>query len=205
VKITGLLQSRFRGSSPPFGTLLSSHKRGFSSDNQVPARPGSSPVVPVCGYKNRYRAAAASFLLLLLILGASLAGAAEAKKFGPYSKAEILEILHKAYSDWQGDRSEKLVLLIDDGQAFTFAGSDPNGLSISLIEIIRTLAHKKISIWQVTDIFHNHNNPRDGFSPTDRALFDTLRKAGINAGFHIFYPENRRIRTLEPSAVVAIR
>jgi len=82
----------------------------------------------------------AALFLLILVLFAGLAGAAEAKKFGPYSEAEVLEILNKAFADWQGDRSEKLVLVINDGQAFTFAGSDPNGLSVSLVEIIRALA-----------------------------------------------------------------
>jgi hypothetical protein len=137
--------------------------------------------------------------LILLSLWTSLAAAAPSKdeQYGPYSEVEVLEILHKAYADWQGDWSEKLVLVIDDGQTFTFAGSNQNSVSISLVEIIRTLARKEVSIWQVTDIFHNHNNPRDGFSPTDQALFETLSKAGIKAGFHIFYPETRRIRTLQ--------
>ncbi len=110
----------------------------------------------------------------------------------------MLEILQKTYADRRGDKSEKLVLLIDDGQIFTFAGSDPNGFSVSLAEIIRTLARKEVSICQVTDIFHNHNNPRDGFSPTDRAPYETLSKAGIKTGFHIFYPETRRIKTHNP-------
>lgn len=197
MKIIEYLQRRFGGSSPPFGTLLSSHKRGFSPGNQVPGCPGLSPVVPVYGYKNSYRPAVASFLVVFLILGACLAGAGEAKKFGPYTEAEVLEILRKAYVDWQGDKSEKLVLLADDGQVFTFAGSNQSSVSISLVGIIRTLARKEVSIWQVTDIFHNHNNPRDGFSATDEALFESLRKAGIKAGFHVFYPETRRIKTLE--------
>ncbi len=144
------------------------------------------------------RSIPAFLLLLSLWTGLAAAAPSREKRFGPYSEAEVQEILHKAYADWQGDRSEKLVLLIDDGQAFTFAGSNPNGLSVSLVEIIRTLARKEISIWQVTDIFHNHNNPRDGFSQTDLVLSDTLQKAGIKAGFHIFYPETRRIKSRDP-------
>ena len=141
-----------------------------------------------------------AFLLLLsLWTGLAAAAPSKEKQYGPCSEAEVLEILHKAFADWQGNRSEKLVLLVEDGQTFTFAGSGPNSISVSLVEIIRTLARKEVSIWQVTDIFHNHNNPRDGFSPTDRALFETLRKAGIKAGFHIFYPETRRIKTLDPA------
>lgn len=42
----------------------------------------------------------------------------------------------------------------------------------------RTLARKEVSIRQVTDIFHNHNNPRDIF--------------------HIFYPEGRMIKAHDP-------
>ena len=150
---------------------------------------------------------AVSALLLLIILGAGLAVGrpTDEKRYGPYSEAEIVDVLRKVFSDWQGDKTEKLVAIAEDGQVFPFQGTGPNAISVSLVDIIRTLAHKKISIWQVTDIFHNHNNPRDGFSATDQALFDMLRKAGIKAGFHIFYPENRRIRTLEPSAVATTR
>jgi hypothetical protein len=125
------------------------------------------------------RSTAAFLLLVFLWTGLAAAAPSREKRFGPCSEAEVLEILHKAYADWQGDRTEKLALLIDDGQAFTSAGSNPNGPSVSLVEIIRTLARKENGIWQVGDIFHNHNNPRDGFSQTDPALFETLRKAGI--------------------------
>jgi len=111
----------------------------------------------------------------------------------------MVEILVKAYDDWHGDRSERLVLLTDDGQVFTFRSSSENAFSVSLVEIVRTLARKEVSIWQITDIFHNHNNPRADFSTADLALFRTLQKAGIKAGFHIFYPETRRIKTLDPA------
>ena len=136
--------------------------------------------------------------LLLLILGTGLAEAGRDRHFGPYREREAVEILVKAYADCQGDRTERLVVLAEDGQVFTFGGKTENYFSVTLNEIIRELARKELSIWQITDIFHNHNNPKDVFSVADKAAWESLRKAGIKAGFHIFYPETRRIKTFDP-------
>ncbi len=125
--------------------------------------------------------------------------AAEDTTFGPFTKEQMTENLAKVFIDWQGDKSEKLVLVAEDGQLFTFGGNDPNAVAVTLPVMIRTLAKKGLSIWQVTDIFHNHNDKKT-FSPTDTALRNNLRKAGIKAKFHIFYPETRRINTLDEPA-----
>ena len=119
--------------------------------------------------------------------------------FGPFNKDQMTENLSKVFADWQGDKSEKLVLVAETGQMFTFGGKDKNAVAVTLPVMIRTLAKEGLSIWQVTDIFHNHND-KTTFSPTDVTLRDNLRKAGIKAKFHIFYPETRRINTLEDPA-----
>jgi len=143
-----------------------------------------------------------STVLLLAGLAANLVGpwgfahAEEPVKYGPYTEAQMTEILVGIFSDWQGDKTEKLILVTDVGGVFVFKGTGTHEISISLTEIIRTLARKETSIWQITDVFHNHNNPREGFSQSDRALAETLERVGIKAGFHIFYPENRRIKSL---------
>ena len=120
--------------------------------------------------------------------------------FGPFNKEQMTENLVKAFADWQGDKSEKLILVAETGQLFTFTANDKNSVGVTLPVIIRRLAKEGLSIWQVTDIFHNHNERQHTFSPTDLALRDNLRKAGIKAKVHIFYPETRRINTLDDPA-----
>lgn len=117
--------------------------------------------------------------------------------FGPFNKEQMTANLAKAFSDWQGNKEEKLVLVAENGQMFEFTSGSKNDVGITLPVIIRRLAKEGLSIWQVTDIFHNHNEKQHTFSPTDLALRDNLRKAGIKAKIHIFYPETRRINTLE--------
>jgi len=117
--------------------------------------------------------------------------------FGPFNKEQMTENLVKVFADWQGDKSEKLVLVAETGQMFTFTANDKNSVGVTLPVIIRRLAKEGLSIWQVTDVFHSHNEKQHTFSPTDLALRDRLRKAGIKAKVHIFYPETRRINTLE--------
>ncbi len=127
--------------------------------------------------------------------------AAEGDTFGPFTKDQMTEHLTKAFSDWQGNKEEKLVLVADNGQIFEFTSGKKNEVGVTLPVIIRRLAKEGLSIWQVTDVFHNHNEKQQSFSPTDLALRDGLRKAGIKAKVHIFYPETRRINTLdEPPA-----
>ena len=123
--------------------------------------------------------------------------AEETATFGPFSKEQMTENLAKVFSDWQGDKTEKLVLVAENGQMFEFTSGSKNDVGVTLPVIIRRLAKEGLSIWQVTDIFHNHNEKQHTFSPTDLALRDNLRKAGIKAKVHIFYPETRRINTLE--------
>ncbi len=126
--------------------------------------------------------------------------AEEGATFGPFNKDQVTEHLAKAFSDWQGNKEEKLVLVADNGQIFTFTSGKKNEVGVTLPVIIRRLAKEGLSIWQVTDVFHSHNEKQQSFSPTDLALRDGLRKAGIKARVHIFYPETRRINTLEEAA-----
>ena len=121
----------------------------------------------------------------------------DAATYGPFNKDQVTEHLTKAFGDWQGDKTERLVLVADNGQIFTFTSGSKNEVGVTMPVIIRRLAKEGLSIWQVTDIFHSHNEKQQTFSPTDLAMRDGLRKAGIKAKVHIFYPETRRINTLE--------
>lgn len=134
-------------------------------------------------------------IALVLFLFAVCANLVSGRATERYTKPQIIKLLIKTFPDWQGDKSEKLVFVVADGQVFTFGGG-PNAVSGSLLNIIRTLARKGQHLGTVTNVFHSHKWP-DGFSPTDVALCKTLRKIGFTGEFQIFYPETRRIKTLD--------
>ena len=139
-----------------------------------------------------------SVILFLFGLGVSLVDGWAAEQAdspaasGFYSEPQLIELLTKIFSDWQGDKSEKLIFITEDGQAFTFGNGGPNAVSINLLDVIRTLARKGQHLGTVTNIIHSHRWP-DRFSPTDIALFKTLRKVGFAGKFQLFYPETHRI------------
>lgn len=113
-----------------------------------------------------------------------------------YTEPQLIELLTKIFADWQGDKSEKLIFITSDGQVFIFGNGGPNAVSVSLLSIIRTLAREGQHLGTVTNIVHSHKWP-DGFSPTDVALCQTLRKVGFIGAFQLFYPGPRRIKTLK--------
>lgn len=141
-----------------------------------------------------------AIILLFISLNICLiAGRASEKKgslitYGIYSESDIIKILKKAFSDWQGDKSEKLIFITADGQIFRFGNNDPNGISISLGNVVRTLARKGQHLGTVTNIFHNHKWEQ-AFTSTDTILETTLRKLGFVGEFQLFYPETCRIKT----------
>lgn len=143
-----------------------------------------------------------SVVLLLASLGLCLVDGWAAERPGPqaaagfYAEPQLVELLVKTFPDWQGDKSEKLIFITEDGQVFTFGGGDPNAVSVSLLNIIRTLARQGQHLGTVTNIVHSHKWP-DGFSPIDVELCKTLRKVGFIGAFQLFYPETRRIKTLK--------
>lgn len=108
---------------------------------------------------------------------------------------EIIQILKKEYSDWQGNRSEKLIIFCQDGQIFRFSNNNQNRVSIRLADIIRTLARNGNSLASVSVITHNHKWP-DDFSEEDRSLLITLRKYGFRGRFLVYYPERRLVKEL---------
>jgi hypothetical protein len=109
------------------------------------------------------------------------------------SDGELIQILKKEYSDWEGNRTEKLIFICQDGQIFQFRGGSQNKVSIGLANIIRTLARNKNSLTSVSAIVHNHKWP-DDFSEEDKALFMTLWQHGFRGRFLVYYPEKGRIK-----------
>jgi len=109
--------------------------------------------------------------------------------------AKLIQILKKEYSDWEGNKTEKLIFICLDGQTFQFRGGGQNKISIKLADLIRTLARNGNSLMSVLAVVHNHKWP-DGFSEEDKAFLKTLRQYGFRGKFLIYYPEKCRIREL---------
>ncbi|HDT13899.1 MAG TPA: hypothetical protein ENO03_06020 [Candidatus Aminicenantes bacterium] len=123
--------------------------------------------------------------------------AKDKKTYGPFNKKQMASNLAKVFSDWRSDKSEKLVLVTEDGKIITFTSGDKNLLRIAAPVIIQRLAQEGISLNQVTDVFHNHNERWADFSPADLTIGDSLQKIGINARVHLYYPEIQRIVSLK--------
>ena len=116
----------------------------------------------------------------------------------PYTEPQLVELLAKVFVHWRGDKAEKFIFITEDGQVFTFGGDDPNAVSVSLFNIIRSLARGGQHLGTVTNVVHNHNFRLGGdFSPGDIAACKTLRKHGFTGKFQIFYPVSWRIITLK--------
>ncbi len=111
------------------------------------------------------------------------------------SDAELIQILKKEYSDWEGNRTEKLIFICQDGQILQFRGDGRNKISVKLADIIRTLARNGNSLASVSVVAHNHKWP-DDFSEEDKALFRTLWQYGFRGRFLVYYPEKGRIKEL---------
>ena len=116
--------------------------------------------------------------------------------YGMYNEPTMVQKLAQEYADWQGDKREKMIFLTQDGQLIPFQGQGKNEVTVKLSDIIRGLAYKGANLGNVVGMFHNHQSQQD-FSPEDMKLLKTLQKYGFQGGFHLFYPENHRIRTYE--------
>ena len=125
--------------------------------------------------------------------------AQDAATFGPFNKKQMTQNLAKLFSDWRSDKSEKIVLVAENGKIITFTSGDKNSVRVAGSVIIQRLAQEGLTLNQVTDVFHNHHGRGQDFSPTDLALGRSLQKLGINARVHLYYPEIQRIITLEES------
>lgn len=103
-------------------------------------------------------------------------------------------LLKNEYSDWQGNKEEKIIFFCEDGQIVRFFGGQ-NKISIRLADLIRTLARNGNSLASVQAIAHNHKWP-DDFSEEDKELFRILKRYGFSGRFLVYYPEECRIREL---------
>jgi hypothetical protein len=129
-----------------------------------------------------------------IALGILLAAAAAAGAEAP--PAQLAAKLEAAFSDWTGDKAERLVLIPATGQPFIFSTGDKAHVSLSLGQLLRTLSRRGTKLEEISDVVHSHNDRR-GFSQEDLALCRLLRSYGFRGAFRIYYPETRRIRTLE--------
>jgi hypothetical protein len=126
-----------------------------------------------------------------IALGLLLAAAAAA------AEGSLEGILRQAFADWTGDKAERLVLISAAGQAFVFNSGDKNQVRLSLGELLRTLSRQGVKLEEISDVIHSHNEKSASFSEDDLALFRILRSYGFRGAFRIYYPETRRILTLQ--------
>jgi hypothetical protein len=127
---------------------------------------------------------------VIIILILALAGLVMAS----ITDEELLDMLPGFYHDWQGDKTERLIVIADD-QVFMFPGGDKHHIFLPFGEILRSLSRKGLRFGQVTHIIHNHAWP-EGFSSTDRALVEALSREGFTGRFMIYYPDVRRLKTM---------
>lgn len=107
----------------------------------------------------------------------------------------IMDVLRKLYSDYQGDNSEKMALFLDDGQMLVFGGREPHQVSTSLGDVIRALARRGKQFANVTNIVHNHNRG-ERESNTDLDVYKVFRKYGFAGAYQLYDPERRRLKTV---------
>lgn len=132
---------------------------------------------------------------VILIIVFCLFPSKSAPGMDEFSTPDLILTLKKEYSDWQGNRIEKLVFLCRDGQVVRFAGNSTNRVSVRLADIIKALARTGNTLASVSAVVHNHKWP-DDFSEEDRSLLRALRKYGFQGRFLVYYPERRIIKEL---------
>jgi len=103
-------------------------------------------------------------------------------------------LLTKTYSDFEGDRSEKMMVLTNDGKMLIFKG-DKHGVNVSLGDIVRQLAYNGKSLADVSTMIHNHYDKKV-FSPTDRAVYKKLKEIGYAGKYQVYQPQTTRLETL---------
>jgi hypothetical protein len=108
----------------------------------------------------------------------------------------IPDSLSKIYSDWQGNPSEKLLVITNDGKLLTFGSSEQHQVKASLADVIRQLAYNNKKLSDVAYMIHNHNKS-EKFSPIDKKVYKTLKGYGFSGKFQAYYPETKRLKTLK--------
>ena len=131
--------------------------------------------------------------MITIALGILLAGAAAA------AESPLAQILRAAFSDWMGDKAERLVLVASDGQSFVFSGQNGHQVGVNLGELFRTITRAGHTLATITDVVHSHGDRGSTFTDQDRELERILRSHGFAGAFRIYYPETRRILTLQSS------
>jgi len=109
--------------------------------------------------------------------------------------ADLPNLLNKTYSDFEGDKREKMMVLTNDGKMLIFQG-DKHGINISLGDIVRQLAYNGKGIKDVNAMIHNHYD-KETFSPTDKAVYKNLKKVGYAGKYQVYQPQTARLATLE--------
>jgi hypothetical protein len=110
------------------------------------------------------------------------------------SGKKIMDVLHKLYSDYMGDDTEKMAVFTDDGQMTVFSSRDADRINISLADIIRTLAHRGKNITNITAMVHNHNRGQL-LSPEDMEIYKKLTSVGFKGLYQVYDPGRRRLTT----------
>jgi len=108
---------------------------------------------------------------------------------------DLPNLLNKTYSDFEGDKREKMMVLTNDGKMLIFQG-DKHGVNVSLGDIVRQLAYNGKSMADVNTMIHNHYDKKV-FSPMDREVYKNLKKAGYVGKYQVYQPQTARLETLE--------
>ena len=113
-----------------------------------------------------------------------------------YQYDELMDILGKVYSDYQGNDTEKLIVITDDGQPMIFESGEKHRVSLPFRDILTSLARRGKHLGQVTTMIHNHNRGQD-ISSDDVAVFKKLRAVGYKGSYQVYYPEKRRLKAVK--------
>lgn len=191
-KIEIIKCGRLTHSSPPTAPPIFSHTLlNFPIYKDIPDNHDSSPFSLFSRHFGQELVK-----IFWLIIGLSFLCLALRANIDIPVNADLIQILKKEYSDWEGNKAERLFFICRDRQIFQFRSNNgKNRVSVKLADIIRTLARNGNNLGTVWAVVHNHKWPED-FSEEDRKLLKILRDYGFQGKFLIYYPEKGRIREL---------
>jgi hypothetical protein len=108
----------------------------------------------------------------------------------------IMDNLSKIYSDYQGNDTEKLIVVTDDRDTIVFERGGKNRVSVPLREILIELAHRGKSLRNVVAMIHNHNRGYEK-SPEDSITYRKLWNIGFRGSYQIYDPQKRRLKPVQ--------
>lgn len=124
------------------------------------------------------------------ILGLALAGA------GKQPDLPLGDIYARAWADWRGNDTEKMIGVLRDGTTIELGSGDKYSVGPSARDIYSKLAQIGKTIADLSYIAHNHNRG-EAPSEADSNALESLRRMRFMGEFQTYHPRSGRIDNIK--------